>query len=118
MRKGISISTEILVALAIAIIVLLALVSMLMGIVPPASQSLGCDADFRVQCNRYVTAGGCKDDSSLKILGGCTGGCSTCDEASDSGCTYVKCSVAKCATGSCSETSVRSACCGSATPAP
>ena len=117
MNKGISISTEVLVALAIAIIVLLALVSMLMGIVPGASTSLGKDADFRIQCNRFISAGGCKADSSLNILQGCNGGgedatCPTCDESSDSGCTYVKCSVAGSAVGSCTEASVKAACCG------
>lgn len=121
MKKGISISTEVLVALAIAVIVLLALVSMLMGVVPGASSALGCDADFRVQCNRYVTAGGCKEGSSLGVFDGCNGGgtCPTCDESSDSGCSYIKCSVANCATGGCNDPeSVKRACCGSSTPTP
>ena len=112
MKNGMSMTTNVLVALAIAIIVLLVLVGMLMGIVPGASTALGCEADFRVQCNRFVVAGGCNEGSGLHIFDGCAG-CSACTTTEDVGCKYVKCTVAQCAVGSCSsEAEVEAACCG------
>jgi len=107
-------TTNVLVWLAIAIIVLLALVSMLMGIVPPSSQSLKCQASFNLGCNKFVAAGGCKDES-INIFQGCGGGADTCSsppsEEDDKGCVYVKCTVAECAVGTVDPNAVRASCC-------
>lgn len=122
MRKGLQLTTSTLVALAIAILVLLVLVSMLMGIVPGAGEALGCEADFRVQCNRYISAGGCGEHSNLEIFKGCQnhdpGDCLIGDPSEDAGCKYVRCSVADCAVGSVDKTRVRLACCGGEEPQP
>jgi len=114
--KGIAISTELLVALAIALLVLLVLVAMLMGIVPGAGEALGAEADFRVQCNRYISAGGCSEGSDFGVFDGCGAGdnCPDCFEDSNEGCKYVKCTTAKDALGDCTNgDTVRNACCGS-----
>ncbi len=115
--KGLSISTNVLVALAIALIVLLALVSMLMGIVPGTSEALGCEADFRVQCNRFIAAGGCKETSGMSILDGCIGVTDNCPgaEGYDEDCRFVKCSTADCALGTLIGSEIEAACCGTET---
>jgi hypothetical protein len=116
--KGVSISTELLVALAIALLVLLVLVAMLMGIVPGAGAALGYEADFRVQCNRYISAGGCIEGPGIGVFDGCsaTNNCPDCTEASDVTCKYIKCSTAKEALGTCIDKDlVKNSCCGTAT---
>lgn len=108
MKKGLSISTNVLVALAIALIVLLALVSMFMGIVPGAGESLGCEADFRIQCNRYISAGGCKESSGLGVF--------DTDPLDATKYLYINPETSKCATGhgtvGVDEDTVRNICCG------
>ena len=108
MKKGVQMTTNTLVVLAIAIIILLSLVSLYVGIVPGAGTALGSEADLRIQCNKYINAGGCSDDT-IHAISDCTD-CSSHDD--DTGCIYVKCTTAYNAIGSVDEDAVHAACCG------
>lgn len=93
--KGMSISTNTLIFLAVAFIVLLALLSLMSGIIPGGSQTLRCQASFRSGCNKFIAAGGCKEDTGINPVP-----------------IYVDESIADCAIGTHDQENVTNACCG------
>ena len=99
MRKGLEMTMSTLLALAIVLIVLLSVVAILTGTVPGISNSLGCDADFRMGCNSFIAAGGCKEDSDMVLV----------ETATQDN--YVSMETTECVLGSVSETRARELCC-------
>jgi|GEM_PF-6566307 len=93
--KGMSISTNSLVLLAIALIVLIAILALLSGVIPPASQTLKCQSSFRSGCNKFIAAGGCKEESGLNPVPD-----------------YIEESIADCAIGTHNQENVTFSCCG------
>jgi len=94
--KGL-LNIDTLTLLALAIIILGAILVLMAVTLRPGQDTLRCQGDWQSQCNRFLTAGGCLADSTIKpIEGG-----------------YISEDVAECAVGTDNEELVKAACCRS-----
>ena len=60
--KGLSISINVIVALALAMIVLTGLVAFFMGTFSPSSRPVACQTILRAGCQAFINAGGCEGE--------------------------------------------------------
>lgn len=65
-KKGIGISINVLIVLAIAMIVLAGLVVMFTGSAGPGGETMKCQAKWNAACANYRGAGGCSAGEQLK----------------------------------------------------
>ncbi len=93
-EKG-SIHIETIIKLAIVVMVFLAIIILIANTLKPGGETLRCSTAFRTQCNKFLTAGGCLDESTLLPV---TDG-------------YINESVAECAIGKTDDGNVTVACC-------
>lgn len=61
-RKGIELSINVLIVLAIAMIVLAGLVVMFMGSAGPGGETMKCQTKWNAACANYIGAGGCGNE--------------------------------------------------------
>ncbi|MFB6076013.1 MAG: hypothetical protein ABEK17_02615 [Candidatus Aenigmatarchaeota archaeon] len=67
-KKGVSLPVNVLVILAIAVIVLVGLISFFSGSMSGSSESISNQQVFSTCCTNYIQAGGCSD-STVKASG-------------------------------------------------
>ena len=65
--KGISLTINTLVYMSIAVIVLIAIVSLIQSMWWPGVNPMLCEADLKTECSKFVSAGGCKNPPETSI---------------------------------------------------
>ena len=68
MKKGVSMSINVLAVLMVVLIVLVAIFALFMGTWPGASSTINCQAEYQAACGNFATSGGCDEGSTLRLV--------------------------------------------------